>query len=540
VVSKESNVDVLDSMSHSAGFDSRMTKTPDLPHQPACAAWSNRILILSLLGIGYLTLFPFQFRSVPFHPYHGVPFLLGSSGKRPSAGDFFLNILLFVPFGFAVASQVRKRGGRRLKSFLWALALGAFLSYTVEFVQLYTAERDSGWEDVISNTTGSVVGFFVFEFLGIAVLEELSRFENWLLSWLTPRRAGAVLLAYFAVGFGISALLQNQTRLSNWDPRCVLFVGNDASGKAPWAGKVLALQIWNRALREEAVRRIAGGESPADEDAGLIADYDFARSAPYQDRKNSVPALDWTPAQPQLATARAPEVGPGLWLSTQRPVENLTQEIRKTSQFSVRIVCAPDLTAARSGRIVSLSQSNDNVNFHLRQYGGDLVFYFRNPLSETRSMLAWTLPGVFSTGNMRDIVAVYDGSDAFLYVDGNAAPRTYRLSPGATVMHRLNFIVSADLQGYVVLYHTLLFLPAGLLLGIAARKRPLQITSVVWLLALGWALPAVSLEMLLAFQSGRRIWVGNIGLSLIFSLLGMMLINADWPTGATIKSKAGV
>jgi hypothetical protein len=47
------------------------------------------------------------------------------------------------------------------------------------------------------------------------------------------------------------------------------------------------------------------------------------------------------------------------------------------------------------------------------------------------------------------------------------------------------------------------------------------------MLALGWVLPAVFLELLLSGVSGRRIWIGNIGLSLVFGLAGMLLINAD-------------
>ena len=47
------------------------------------------------------------------------------------------------------------------------------------------------------------------------------------------------------------------------------------------------------------------------------------------------------------------------------------------------------------------------------------------------------------------------------------------------------------------------------------------------MLALGWVLPAVLLEILLAGMSGRRIWIGNIAISLVFGLAGMLLINAD-------------
>ena len=94
-------------------------------------------------------------------------------------------------------------------------------------------------------------------------------------------------------------------------------------------------------------------------------------------------------------------------------------------------------------------------------------------------------------------------------------------------MHSFYFIRPLDLDGCVIVYETLLFLPAGLLIGAAAEKWSSQKIFVGWMLALGWVLPAVLLEVLLAGMSGRRIWIANIVLSLVFGLAGMLLINAD-------------
>jgi VanZ family protein len=502
-------------------------KTQDLPHQQASTEWSNRILILSLLGIAYLTLFPFQSHFVANYDFHGSPFLLGMSTKPPRYLDFFLNVLLFVPLGFGLCAQVRKRGGSRWTSILLALAVGAGVSYVMEFLQLYIPSRDSGWGDVISNATGSVAGFFLFELCGGTVLEALSKCEDSFGGWLSPRRAALLLVAYFAACFGISAISQNQTRLSNWDPQCILFVGNDASGRSPWMGQVFLLQFWNQALPEQTIRRITGRESAEDASTGLLGSYDFTSAAPYQDKRNFLPALVWTPEKPQFTNARASELDAKSWLRTKVPVENLTREIKKSSQFTVHIVCVPAATQVANGRIVSLSQSADNVNFHLREEGGNLVFWFRNPLSETRSVLAWTVHGAIEPGKVLDIVASYDGSDAFIYLDGNRVPEKYRLSPGASLMHRFFFIQTTDLEGYVIVYETLLFLPAGLLIGLATEEWAGLKISGRWMLAFGLVLPAVLLEILLAGMSGRRIWVGNIALSLIFGLAGVLLINAD-------------
>jgi hypothetical protein len=142
-------------------------------------------------------------------------------------------------------------------------------------------------------------------------------------------------------------------------------------------------------------------------------------------------------------------------------------------------------------------------------------------------MLAWYVRGVFQAGQARDIVAIYDGSDAFLYLDGNRVPQTYRLSPGASLMHSFYFIRPLDLDGCIIVYETLLFLPAGLLIGAAVGKLSRQKLFCLWMLAFGWVLPAVLLEVLLVWVSGRRIWIGNIALSLVLGLAGILLINAD-------------
>jgi hypothetical protein len=275
------------------------------------------------------------------------------------------------------------------------------------------------------------------------------------------------------------------------------------------------------------IRRIASQKSADGATESSLGSYDFTGWPPYQDKRNLLPPLDWTPERPQITTGRAPEWGARSWLSTTIPVENLTREIKKSNQFTVHIVCAPAATEDVNGRILSFSQSAANVDFLLRQQGQFLVLRLRNPLSERRSLLAWYVPGAFQSGKMRDIVASYDGSDAFLYLDGNPVPHPFRLGPGASLTHKFFFIDIGSLEGYIIAYETLVFLPAGFLIGFSLWKCPGQKLIGLWMLALGWALPAVLLEIFLAGISGRRIWVGNIGFSLVFGVAGMLLINAD-------------
>ncbi len=485
----------------------------------ASARWSNRILLLALLGIAYLTLFPFRFDFSPTIVFHRSPFLLSSSVKLSGYLDIFLNVLLFVPFGFGIAAHARKRGLAIGSSFLLALAAGACCSYLVELLQFYIRARDSGWEDVFTNTTGSVAGCLLFQLCGGPLLRLASSWEDALQGWLSTPRAALLLAAYFAVWFGVSARLQRETRLNNWDPQAILSVGNDASGQNPWRGQVFRLQIWNRALSEQEIRGLAGQPSANLDSPGVLASYDFTGSPPHPDQRKLLPPLNGEP----------PEESVQPWLSTKVPAESLMQEIMKTSQFTVHVVCAPASGSDVNGRIVAFSKSAGNVNFLLREEGDALVFRLRNPLSTRRALLglAWYLRGVFAPGEKRDIVASYDGADEFVYLDGERVPEEYRLSPAAGLMHRVRYIEPEALEGYIAVYETLIFLPAGLLIGLAARKwAGLRLYGRATLV-LAWVVPAVLLEVLLVAESGRRMWVGNVALSLLLGLMGMALVNAD-------------
>ncbi len=160
-----------------------------------------------------------------------------------------------------------------------ALVAGAIVSYVVELLQFYIPTRSSAWDDVTPNSMGAVAGFSIFELCGAAILRKLSQYEETFDGWLSPRGTAVLLLVYFGLWSGISILLQRQTRLSNWDTRCVLFVGNDASGHRAWKGQVSQLQFWNRARPENLIDRIAAGDPTQDTESGLLASYDFTTPA---------------------------------------------------------------------------------------------------------------------------------------------------------------------------------------------------------------------------------------------------------------------
>ena len=489
--------------------------------------WSNRILLLATAGILFLTLYPFRFDFHAAVAGGGSPFLLGRSEKTAGLFDVILNVLLFIPFGFGLAAKLRQRGKSRAFTFALALATGALFSYCIEFLQIYIPPRDSGWEDIFTNTSGSVSGFLLYEFLGKPVLDWLSNCEYWLESLLTPWRTFVVLLIYFALWFAGSFQLQKTTRLRDWRSDALLVVGNDASGKYPWKGTINAMQIWDLALRSEVAQQLSGGQATDNADPGLLVDYDFSAGPPFRNQRQIFSELSWSPSAPAAPTPGVLQLDGSAWLTSRVPVPDLVANLEKTNQFALRVVCTPVRGTGGDGRIVSISQPSGFPNLILRQEDSSLAFWFRNPLSASHALLAWVVPGVFTAGGTRDILYSYDGSNLSLFIDGKQELLTYRLGVGTALAKSVRLIKAGELEGYNYIYYALVFCFPGAILGITARNlTPLKFTP--WLgLACGFLIPAFLLEWILVSTSGRSFSLHYLGLSVLVAFAGFLWINLD-------------
>lgn len=85
-----------------------------------------------------------------------------------------LNVAFFMPFGSCLAWWAWTRGWSLLRSGLVVGLSACLLSCAVEYMQLYLPIRSSSWDDVAMNTLGAVVGWLVFEWLGLWVLRMVS------------------------------------------------------------------------------------------------------------------------------------------------------------------------------------------------------------------------------------------------------------------------------------------------------------------------------------------------------------------------------
>ena len=117
--------------------------------------WSNRILVLALAGILFLTLYPFRFSFHANLPGNRSPFFLVSGMKSSGLFAAFLNVLLFVPFGVGLSLKLPERGNSGVKVLLLLVAAGALLSYCIVFLHIFIPTRDSGWEGVFTKRSSN-------------------------------------------------------------------------------------------------------------------------------------------------------------------------------------------------------------------------------------------------------------------------------------------------------------------------------------------------------------------------------------------------
>jgi len=493
------------------------------------SGWSNRILYLAIAAILVLTLYPFRFDFTRHLGRPLFPFSLGGWGKGLGPLDDFLNVLLFVPFGFGLAEKLRERGKSRLATLGFTLAAGAALSYTIELLQIFIPLRDSGWEDIITNSFGAVAGALLFDLCGRAVVRLFSATEGRMAAWLTWQRALLALLIYMGLWSAVTVRLRGETRLSSWSLDSVLVIGNSALDhfSSAWKGQVLALEAWDRPVSPEFARRITAME-PTDSPApdSVIA-YRFSGPGPFIDERHLLSGLSRMPPELASAGSSGAFLDGKSWLISPSAIAPLIHDWRETGQFSLWVVCEPAEVDGVDAGIVSVSSPSGTVNMELRQVNASLVFWFRTPLSAKRGRMSWIVRKVFAAAEKRNILFTFDTANLHLFIDGQEHDHAYELGPGVALARFVRRIKVSELKGYKYVFYTLVFIPAGCLFGFIWRIMNRRSISLSFLLLLGLALPAVLFEVVLAYESGRALSFENIWLSLLLVGFGSIWINAD-------------
>jgi glycopeptide antibiotics resistance protein len=139
-----------------------------------------------------------------------VPFNYNFSNLNRIAGIFDMqlidsikNVILFIPTGFLLASIFTDRK-KYIKSFLF----GLFFSSIIELNQIFLPSRNPGFNDILTNSLGSLIGCFSYDYIKhniqkrSAILVHLSIPIMNIVFMLIP----ALWLSSFAAGYDVNRL----------------------------------------------------------------------------------------------------------------------------------------------------------------------------------------------------------------------------------------------------------------------------------------------------------------------------------------------
>ena len=491
-------------------------------------SWSNRFLTLAVAGILFLTMYPFQVSHAKPHGHTSV-FLLGHGGKVGGPMDVFLNILLFIPFGFGLGSRLIRRGKSRELALVAAIAAGALFSYGIELAQLYIPARDSGWGDVFTNTTGSAVGCIAALLLGAWLFKALSAAQAELSAWLTPRRLACVLLIYFAAWCAGSVFLGREASLADWRTDGSLIFANDATGHHPWKGRLLQVQIWNRALSGDMAEKLTQTSGPIQLEDPLV-NREFSPDASTQDQNAASAAVTGSSADRYMPKNQGQPAA--AWAM---PAASVVQSLKHENRFSIRAVFVPAEGPRPNGRILSLSQRSGASDFYLTQENGILIFWFRTGVSGRPGFLSWKIPDALRGDAARTVLLSYNGSAITCYIDGREI-QSHAMGPGVALASRVRHIKAAELNGYRDIYLAVVFFPAGVLAGIALSMgfwRRAQLTAI---LIFAVVLAPLLLEWIVALGSRGAFSGVDVVRSAVLVVLGFLWIKMDGPAAGVLEA----
>jgi glycopeptide antibiotics resistance protein len=501
-------------------------------HSQLTDQWAKAIVLAGLLLVAYTTLFPFDFSTgggvapVEIRSQFDMRFF------RTPFSDWLRNVLLFLPLGFGLSGLVHRRKPERGKTLGLVLVTGLGLSVVVEILQFFLPARESSLSDILANGLGTLLGFLCFKVWGKAILGHASALAAKSRSHLSVKKLTIGFIGYVILIIFMSALLQQGTDLTNWDPAFPLIIGNERTGDRPWAGHISELLIADRAVtEEEAARASSAGSLAALAEESLLAWYRLSGTGnAAHDQAGYSPDLLWKGTRSADDTERdgRASITADHWLQTGSPVTSLSQRILEASQFTFSLIVATaDSGQTGPARVVSISGDPYHRNFTLGQDGPDLIFRLRTPLTGNNGTFPeLVVPGVFANTAPHHLIITYERPVLRVYVDGLQSTYAFEMAPEVMLFRYLLpvdtwrvYLDRANTWSYRFLYYGLLFTPLGLLLAHMASLFEGRSVFRFLLLCGGCLVPAVALESILASAGGRYLRAGNLILGMVFVAL---------------------
>ena len=99
----------------------------------------------------------FEIRYIPFQTIYLYIFVWIKDSIMESVKNIFGNIILFIPYGFLGILYPR------LNKFKWMLLTFFIVINIIEFSQYYFKRGFADIDDIILNTSGAIIGFFIYK-----------------------------------------------------------------------------------------------------------------------------------------------------------------------------------------------------------------------------------------------------------------------------------------------------------------------------------------------------------------------------------------
>lgn len=509
--------------------------TEEYPRRLA-ARWALPLFVLAFLAVVYCTLFPFNFK-VPLGmtlrqaaaPWHWEPF------DPSDREDWFENVILFLPFGFATACLARSMGASRRWLIPIPLGAAAIFSTSIEILQLWLPTRDSSLADILANSTGGFLGGALFAAGGTLLLARGGLGLQALRRAMSFPACLSLILAFLAVALiGPYHMRHRGRELSSWDPGYFLALGSEPSSISHvWHGTFHSLDLANASLTPAAVARAYQGEPLSQLFPPGSIEYAYVPDGPggeLADRHGHGPAVRWSGPKSDVKSgelSKSKEHG----LVSVEPLTSFNQSVASGKALTVRAVVESSRPYQDERRIIAaLCKDASSANFTLMQDRADLMVHVRTLRSGNRPV--WIIPDLFAHPGTHDILMTYQEPMLRVYVD--SAARCFVVSAPEDFYEVGRFTARFDrlpmkgfgLEIYRILYYFILFVPIGLLLGVMATDPRTASEIRRWIPAAGLIAPLLIMQGALLIVDRRTPRADNILWNIVLPLLAMTLMIA--------------
>lgn len=500
------------------------------------------IVITSVIIILGVTLLPFDF-SIPQDL--SFRYVFNRFRQTTNEEDLIVNIFFFMPLGLGLAAFWHKKNRLNWLIILTIYLINFSLSLFVEICQLFLISRAPTFTDVVTNSLGGCLGGILFWFLASFQQESLQCF-SFLKIFRDPFIQLKSLTVFWLFYFFLMAFLlfnvQDSTKLSNWDSKFPLLVGNEATGDRSWSGQISYLCISKNSFNKEKIAQLIHDNSctslaeTSPQSDNFITAYSFLDSqVAYPELTHNLPELEIQETYPVSVKNTAIVLDQKNWLKTKIPALKLTRNLQDSSQFTVLTkIATNNFKQEGPARIISLSQNHLVRNLTIAQWRKDLTLRVRMPLTGINGKKPEIrIRNFFNDSNFHTLAIAYDGLRLRTYVDQvENAHKLYLGSEAAlfwsvfSIIAEKMYLNVANDHFYHLLYYSLIFAPLGICLGLIAKL--LQTRLIGWSIFLigGLIMPPLIIEAIITSNS-NRFWNWHY-LSLGLTVLTVSFMLTKW------------